>query len=333
MLGWLLGCGGRTPLADEARELARTEPWAWRATLRGWRHGAGWDDDGPHLAYDAVYVGWELAGPDGASLRGEVDQVWSYADLASGRVRYEELAVERCADAEHVAFRVRGGDELVRVVVSDPAGAAVGLAPVGDCADALAWIGPSDEWRRDRSAGGGICEHLYRLRLRDAAVRCLLREPLRNGTGRATRQDLPTAPDDPRFDADVVAALAPDAPGDRSGYAPYRVRQLLDEVEDRTRVARLAQDLAAAPERSAWRAAALAAGGATEALVRWGEEASPPTSADELAILAIVVAAVPEADRPGVRVEPSVIRAPSDCAPSERAEPGRCPFAADAPPR
>ncbi|MEQ1568576.1 MAG: hypothetical protein ABMA64_23260, partial [Myxococcota bacterium] len=184
----LVGCAevGDAPRAErseDSRPIGSAPPWAWRATLRRWTV------DG----VARVYVGWELVGPAGASVRGEVDQVQGFDSDDAARAAYDALSVSTCAEGDRVGFAV-GADPRVRVIVPDDAGAAVALTPVTSCADALAWLGPTEEWRRDRSAGGRICEHLYRLGHKGDAIRCLLREPLRPAPPVATRQDLPTAP-------------------------------------------------------------------------------------------------------------------------------------------
>ena len=324
MIALLAACADRQPLVDEARELTTLElgerHLVFRATLRGWRYGGGWGPDGPQLPHDAVYVGWEIDVDGTASLKGETGQVWPFDALADGRARYDGLRVETCADAEHAGFRIVGGDEpRVRVIVPDRAGAAVGMGASEDCAAELAGIGPSDEWRRDRSAGRSVCEHLYRLGLRQDAVRCELREPLRGGTKLASRQDLGSAPDDPRYVTELLAALAPDAPGDRSTYAPYRVGQLLTELDKGSGVEELARQLVVAPERSAWRAMVVAAGDARDGLA-WVDDGVD--TVDRQAIAEILLRTFPDEGRIArVRGTPPA----AECAPAQQVEPGRCP--------
>jgi hypothetical protein len=267
---WALGCGERTTLADETRALDRAEVGSraveFRATLRGWHHGPALAP--PALPFDAVYVGWELVPADGtggepSSIRGDAEQVWEEGELERGRARYEALAIERCAAPERIAFRAIFRDEASpwRIAVADPAGVGVDVGPAAEvaptCAEALAWAGEPDVWRRDRTRHAALCAHLFRLGRKDDAVRCLLRSD-----ALPTRQALPRAPDDPEFDGVLLGVLAADAPGDRAGFASDRVSSLLAEVADRGAVARIAAGYdAGGPSLLPWQRA-LRGGGA-----------------------------------------------------------------------
>lgn len=321
-----MACGTRTPLVDEARELGRTEvagrSFVWRASLRGWHHGLSFDPLDPHLAHDAVYVGWEV-GAEGAMVRGEVDQTWDLPTVEDGRDRYGALTLETCTAEDRLAFRVTA-DGPWRILVPDRAGAGGGLAEGATCADALLWAGPAAVWRRDRAAHPATCTHLYRLGQPTDAIRCLLREPPRNGTGHTSRQDLARAADDPAFDARVLEVLAPEAEGDRSSFAPYRVRDLVSEVRDRDGL----RDTARRTDPVApWQAALVATHAEADLLPRvdgWLANPGPASDTSAELILAALADRAPEAEvRP--RMVVAAGHAPiADCAPPDRPEPGRC---------
>jgi hypothetical protein len=220
----LAACGGRETLVDLSRPLDAFEQSGRRFTIvgheRGWHHGAGVDGIVPHLPYDVFYVGYTLATEEGL-VRGDLDRTWELADRTDADAAWDGLSVERCAADDRVAYRV--GDDAWRILVPDLAGAAGGPVPdVVDCDAALAWAGSAEAWRRDRAAHPAVCAHLQRLRLRDEAVRCLLR-PWPGVDAPPKRQDLPGALDDPEFWDRVDAAVAS---GDPS-LDPERIRALL----------------------------------------------------------------------------------------------------------
>ena len=230
---WLLAaCGGRETLVDEARPLDGFALGGQQFTLvgheRGWAYGAGFTGVVPHLPYESYYVGFTLDAEPGL-VRGDVDRTWELSDRAEADRAYAALAVERCAAEDRVAYRV--GEGPWRILVPDGAGAAGGPAPAGiaSCDEALAWAGSAGDWRRDRAAHPAVCAHLQRLRLRDEAIRCLLRRTPGLEVPPPKRQDLPGALDDPEFWARFDLALAS---GDPS-FDPERVAVMTAE-RDRT---------------------------------------------------------------------------------------------------
>lgn len=330
----LLGCGEGlpTPLVDETRELGRItladRSWGGRAALRGWHHGWSTDPFDPHPSYDAVYVGWELV-PEKLLVRGDVEQTWDLGSVDEGRTRYDALRLASCVADDRAAFRM-APDGPWRILVPDNAGAAAGLAEGATCEEALAWAGPAADWRRDRTAHPALCSHLYRLGAKGDAIRCLLREPARSGTGHASRQDLPRAPDDPAFDAELLAVLAPGAGGDRSTFAPYRVRDLIREIQDRDPIEQLARTtIPEAPWEAVWVGIAVGTDPvAHEALLRavdgWLDTPGPASDASAELILGPLGQIAAE-DRVRPRMLRAADRPPIEtCPPQHRPVPDRC---------
>jgi hypothetical protein len=243
--------------------------------------------------------------------------MWEHPSIAEARERYDALALEVCTAEDRLAFRT-APDEPWRLIVPDEAGAGAGISEGRTCAEALA-VGSAAEWRRDRSANPALCTHLYRRGATGDAIRCLLREPPRNGTGKASRQDLPRAPDDPAFDQRLLEVLAPGAPGDRSGFAPYRVRDLLAEVADRAAVDALARST---PVDTPWQAVLAGAHVPLEQVDAW-LAASDSASAASAEIALASSSDTGEAIRS--RMERAAAASATDsCAPPHQPEPGRC---------
>lgn len=254
----LLACGARTQLASESREVG-TLTLAGRsyridAVLRAWHHGWSLDPGQLHGPYDAVYVSWEMIS-EPRPMRGALDQTWDLPSVAEGRARLRSLSLDRCGSDDLLAFRLIDGEPW-RLLVPDEYGA-VGAIAVGErCEDALMWAGSAESWRLERASDIEVCAHLYRTRRLDAAVRCLLREPARSSTRtRASRQDLPRAPNDPAFDGALLAALDPEAAGDRDNFSPERTIELLSEVTSRGQVEALARRWEAVATRRPWQQA------------------------------------------------------------------------------
>lgn len=254
MIAWLLACEpSRETLADERRDLGVVtvgeHHLAVTGTFRAWHHGAGWGEDGPRLARTDVYVATEVEAAEGL-VRGDVDTTWRVDDLDAGRALFDALRLSWCAGEDRAAYRVPGPatDRTPwHLWVPDEAAGAGGLVELdtADCATALASVPDADTWLVDVAAHPGVCLHLAHSGRRDDALRCFLREPPRTAGRRASRQDLPGAPDDPGFDRRLLDVLT-GTPWERSGsFAPYRVADLLAESRDPEATLEAARQLAA----------------------------------------------------------------------------------------
>lgn len=252
----LLACGERQKLAEASRDLGEVElmgqTYRFRAALRAWRHPLSLDPSAPALPHDAVYVSWEAT--SGRRPAQALDQTWEMPSLAEGERRFEQLSLQYCLAPDRLAFRLLEG-EPQRLLVPDEVGAAGGIAEGGSCEEALSWSVSAERWRSDLASGRSVCGHLYRTGRLDAAVRCLLRDPPQASGAPASRQEIPRAAEDPAFDGALLAALDPEASGDRSRFSPARAAALLAEVGDREQVAALARRWRAIPARDPWQEA------------------------------------------------------------------------------